>query len=232
MEKIINTRAGRLYVSELISSVQNEVHGFGVRGIEPKEYLRALNLEAKHSVVTDQMHSDDIVVLSSKSTEPLYEADAFITSEKNVLCFVRSADCVPILICDKSATCIAAVHAGWRGTVKDIVGKTVTKMIFSFGTRPEELYACIGPRICAECFEVGTEVVRAFEGLKINNWKLNESHVDLGLANRELLLRAGIPADQIEIIGECSRCNAEFASFRRDKSETERQFSFILIGNN
>ena len=89
--------------------------------------------------------------------------DALITDVMGICIGVSTADCIPVLLYDEAHHAAAAIHAGWRGTVKRIVKKAVESMHDSFGTRPEELQAVIGPGISLESFEVGDEVYDQFQ---------------------------------------------------------------------
>jgi YfiH family protein len=116
-------------------------------------------------VAARQFHSDAIYTLADSRlpTEPP-RADALITTARGVLLAVQTADCVPILLVDTRHRAIAAVHAGWRGTLARIVQKTLGKMLMSFGTRPADIIAAMGPSIGPCCYEVGSEVAQAFAG--------------------------------------------------------------------
>jgi YfiH family protein len=87
-----------------------------------------------------------------------------VTDQPGILLSVRTADCVPLLLVDPARHAIAAVHAGWRGSLQRIAEKTVGEMRRAFHTQPEELLAAIGPSVRACCYEVGQEVVEAFHG--------------------------------------------------------------------
>jgi polyphenol oxidase len=97
-------------------------------------------------------------------TNSLPSGDALLTDQPGILLSVRTADCVPILLVDSARHAIAAVHAGWRGSLQRIAEKTVGEMGRAFHSQPEELLAAIGPSIRACCYEVGQEVVEAFHG--------------------------------------------------------------------
>jgi YfiH family protein len=116
-------------------------------------------------VAARQFHSDVIHVLAGPRVpaEPP-RADALITQTPSLLLTVQTADCVPILLADTRRRAIAAVHAGWRGTLARIVQKTLGQMRMSFGTRPADVIASLGPSIGPCCYEVGPEVAQAFAG--------------------------------------------------------------------
>jgi purine-nucleoside/S-methyl-5'-thioadenosine phosphorylase / adenosine deaminase len=110
-----------------------------------------------------QIHSDAIQVFESAPPEPP-RGDAAITNTPGMLLGVQTADCVPILLADAKHRVVAAVHAGWRGTLLRIAGKTVGRMQMVFGTRPADVVAALGPSIGKCCYEVGPEVVKEFAG--------------------------------------------------------------------
>jgi YfiH family protein len=109
---------------------------------------------------TDIVHRVDAAALSGKEAP---QADALVTRERGVLLAVQTADCVPILLADPKNRAVAAIHSGWRGTLRRIAEKTVGRMQMEFGTRPADLIAAIGPGIGGCCYEVGSEVAREFD---------------------------------------------------------------------
>jgi hypothetical protein len=125
--------------------------------------LRALGAENMPLVALRQIHSDAAHVFSAAPAEPLH-GDAAISSEPGLLLTVQTADCVPILLADRKRIVVAAVHAGWRGTLARVAVKTLGRMRFEFGTRPEDVTAVLGPAIGRCCYEVGPEVAQAFAG--------------------------------------------------------------------
>lgn len=117
-------------------------------------------------VTLRQIHSDVISVAAApgpgtgKKDSP--KADALITHDPGLLLAVQTADCVPILLADKKRSVIAAIHAGWRGTLARIAVKTLGRMQMEYGTRPGDVVAALGPAIGRCCYEVGPEVAQAF----------------------------------------------------------------------
>src|SRR6202021_707203 len=90
------------------------------------------------------------------------QGDALITREPGVLLVVQTADCVPILLADPKSRAIAAIHAGWRGTVRRIAAKALGRMQMEFGTNPKDVIAALGPGIGQSCYEGGSEVPADF----------------------------------------------------------------------
>ena len=104
----------------------------------------------------EQTHSTQTILLPSEEAIP--KADAAYTTEKNIVCAVMTADCLPLLITDRQGSCIAAVHAGWRGLYDGIIEATIKKL----PVVPESLLVWLGPAIGANVYEVGKEVYDAF----------------------------------------------------------------------
>lgn len=126
-----------------------------------RRFQKALGAEAMPLVALSQIHSDIIHVVDTAPEQPL-QGDALITATPGLLITVQTADCIPILLADPELRVVAAIHAGWRGTLKRIAEKTVGRMRMLFGTRPEKIFAAIGPGIGRCCYEVGPEVAKEF----------------------------------------------------------------------
>jgi len=112
-------------------------------------------------VALRQFHSD-VIHVAAAPCEEAPKADALITATPGLLLCVQTADCVPILLADARRRAVAAIHAGWRGTLARIAAKALGRMSMEFGTRPRDVVAALGPAIGRECYEVGPEVAQAF----------------------------------------------------------------------
>ncbi len=123
--------------------------------------LAALGVPDSRLVPLKQIHSD-VIHLMKTAPDGLCKGDASMTRTRGLLLAVQTADCVPILLADTQNRAIAAVHAGWRGTLARIVSKTIGQMQMHFGTRPNDVVATLGPAIGRCCYEVGLEVVQQF----------------------------------------------------------------------
>ena len=195
-----------------LSDIPHLVHGFGTRDATGWPPLPAATVR--------QVHSTRVITADGFGTYG--EADALVTNGIGFVLSVRTADCVPILIADPAHHAVAAVHAGWRGTVAQILPKTLIQMTTRFGTVARETVVAIGPAIGECCFEVGPEVAVQF------GHAAEKTHVDLVGANRQQAIESGVPADRIFVAGRCTRCEATlFHSFRRDKEQSGRMVSAI-----
>ena len=186
-------------------------------------------------VVPRQTHTTNVRVITDVPTsEELQDVDAVVTHLKDFCLCVSTADCVPVLLYDKEKQVIAAIHAGWRGTVGRIVEKTIEVMRIQYGTEGKDLVACIGPSISLESFEVGDEVYAAFEEAGFDMARIarryEKWHLDLWEANRVQLLANGVLPEHIEVAGICTfQCYEDFFSARRLGIKSGRILSGIML---
>jgi polyphenol oxidase len=203
-----------------------------------------------------QFHSDAILHFERAPTE-LSRGDAAVTNHAGLLLAVQTADCVPILLVDPKNRAVAAVHAGWRGTLARIVEKAIGRMQMQFGSRTEDLLAAIGPAIGGCCYEVGTEVAAAFSGQFPNaaeffdelrtgdepnplQWlnMMPPGHqpppkkvlLDLRKANRLQLEAAAVPAANIFVSDLCTGCRRDLLfSYRKEGAQSGRMMALVGI---
>ena len=176
-----------------------------------------------------QIHSNRVVDAGSLSPDIVEDGDALIAAHPGKLLCIRTADCIPILIADPRSHAVAAIHAGWRGTVADVGGATILAMRRLFGAIPQDLLAAIGPGIGPCCFEVGPEVSAQFREIfpERNDLGIHAS-VDLSEANRRKLIGAGLDPENIVSDTRCTRCDgAFFHSWRRDGAAAGRMTAAI-----
>ncbi|MGA2420363.1 MAG: peptidoglycan editing factor PgeF, partial [Candidatus Acidiferrum sp.] len=126
-----------------------------------RRFQTALGAPSSDLVTLKQFHSDLVRQFGAHPAEPLH-ADAAVTNHPGLLLTIQTADCVPILLVDSKKRAVAAIHAGWRGTLRQIAAKAVGHMQMHFGSKPSDLLAAIGPAIGACCYEVGTEIAADF----------------------------------------------------------------------
>jgi YfiH family protein len=210
-------------------------HAFCTRTGE-KEVLETLGVPQGRLLTLRQVHGADVLVFEGDTrilTHPL-PYDAVITNKKRVALGISTADCLPILMIDKSKKVIAAVHAGWRGLWRGIIEKTVGEMIKAFESSPADIVAGIGPGIGPCCYEVGTDVVSLLqdsyvEAHQVIQKREGRQYLDLSRTAQLELSAVGIPPENIETIPLCTSCREDlFFSYRRD-GQTGRQLSFIML---
>jgi YfiH family protein len=191
------------------------VHGFGTRLADiPACFAQLATLK--------QIHSSSCVAAEGRAGL-LGEGDALIENQPGSVVAVKTADCIPILLVDERLRAVAAVHAGWRGTVARIAAAAVASMSRQFGTRTEDMHAAIGPGIGPCCYEVGAEVAERVGGQ-------GRGHIDLPAANRRQLEQAGVTPERVYASNLCTMCRAEeFHSFRRDQEAAGRMYSLAGI---
>jgi YfiH family protein len=189
----------------------------------------AAEFERERLVCVRQVHGN--TVLAADEVDASSEADALwcgrTCSDPRMVVGVLTADCVPILLCDRAANVVAAVHSGWKGTVANIAGCTVERLVAA-GIESGDLLAAIGPCIEVAAFEVGEEVAAQFDARFVDRGIGPKPHVDLVACVRAQLERAGIPANQIERVGGCTHANPDlYFSYRRDGAGIGQQLSLI-----
>ena len=178
-----------------------------------------------------QVHGDRVVEAATANEET--EADALWTDVPGTAVGVRTADCLPILIEDPRGR-VAAVHAGWRGVVSQIVARTLEQLI-ARGGKVEELKVAIGPCIQRCCFEVDPELAARFEaafGREVVSLEPGQRkpHLDLPRAVRQTLLGLGVQPSHVATLPQCTGCDGRFFSHRREHGVTGRHLSFIACG--
>lgn len=187
-----------------------------------------------------QVHGRD-VICTDEPREPgtLHtKADGILTQNPSVTLFMRFADCVPILLFDPIRKVTGIAHAGWQGTYKQVAREAVGKMAASYGSRPEDILAAIGPAICQQCYEVGQGPLDAFkqsfgpeQAMRYFQKRNGRLYLDLWQANRDVLLSAGVR--QIETAGLCTAEHLDdWYSHRAEKGETGRFAVLMAIDDN
>ncbi len=205
---------------------------------DPRERYFALeNLGYSPIFTLYQDHGDEIVCLRKPYAHPGLDAlienqphgDALITDQPGLWIGVKTADCVPILLWDETAGVVAAVHAGWRGTAKNIAGKTARVMREDFSAT--RIHAAIGPCICAHCFETGEDVPDAMPPEAFDYVTMTAPGrfmVDLPGINAALLRQAGVLA--VIMPEACTSCDHEtYWSHRKHGQDRGLQVSLIGI---
>ncbi len=189
-------------------------------------WCRGIGVDPCRIVTLGQVHGRDVIRVTGEqagqgampNSGHAGFADAMITDVPDVVLMTLHADCLPILLVDPDRPAVAAVHAGWRGTVVDVVGAAIRAMGDAFGSDPAAIRAYIGPGIGGCCNEVGDEVIAAWREQAHDLGPLAElavtrpgpkDHFDGPRANTLLLQRTGVSPDHIEVSDICTKCSKD-----------------------
>jgi YfiH family protein len=227
--------------SALLDAVPGVLHGFSDRGhhVPPpppeasqpgqaRPLLEALGAPEAAVAILDQVHGAEVLRARAGAARwPVGAGDALVCTEPGLVIYVRVADCTPILLAGPRG--VAAVHAGWRGTVEGVLPAAVERLCAWSGQRPEQLRAAVGPSIGPCCYEVGPEVVdglarHAPAELFLRHRPGRRPTVDVAAVNLHLLRSLGILAERLP---GCTRCEERFHSWRRDGPAAGRQAALI-----
>ena len=184
-------------------------------------------------VCAEQVHGGNAAVVGEAeagrgargNADALPGVDALVTDTSGLLLALFFADCVPVLLVDPLRRVVGIAHAGWRGLVAGVLRNTVATMGRTFGSRPADLVAGIGPCIGVCCYEVGQEVSNRFDPADVRTGADTDCspHVDLAAAAARQLRAAGIPAERIDHAGHCTSCLSDrYFSHRRDRGGSGR----------
>ncbi len=202
----------------LLESFEWLRHGFGTRAGE---------LPALPMATLRQIHSARIVDAHGEAGL-LGEGDALVADTPGLAVGIRTADCVPILLVDVEHRVVAAIHAGWRGTVQQIAPLTLRHMEENYGTAKSSVFAAIGPAIGECCYEVGAEVASEFGKTGVPDD--GKANLDLKAINFEQLRAEGVPVTQVVQCNRCTKCDsADFFSFRGEGQKAGRMTSWIAV---
>jgi YfiH family protein len=204
--------------------------------------VAALSSDTEHLFRIKQVHGATVRVvrngdLTASGRQARPEADAMISNVPGALLAVQVADCVPMLIADTGTGAVAAIHAGWRGTAAAIAPATVAALMREYGSNPADLIVALGPSIGACCYEVGEELVDAFQTTGGDAagapWFVRKGaslRLDLWQANRDQLVAAGVPPEQIHMAQLCTRTHADvFESYRAEGASAGRMIAAIRV---
>ena len=235
--------------SDLLASTGLVMHGISTRrgGVSPEPYgmnlsfrvgdsednvvtnrglfAGALGTGVEHFAIPEQRHG--AVVRRADAAGRYSSCDGLATDTPGVFLCITVADCVPILLMDVRRRAIAAIHAGWRGTVKGIAGRGVKLLVREFGCRPGQMTAFLGPCAGPCCYAVGRDVADRFSTEFVAD-RDGGTFVDLRAANLLQLLEAGIPRALIEVSPHCTIHESGLLhSNRRDGGSSGRMMAAI-----
>ena len=191
----------------------------------------------KQAIILEQTHSDKIVTVKSSKQLVFSGYDGSITELSSLPLIIKTADCVPIFITNKTGSVIVALHSGLKGTIANIVGKATQILLNKYKLKKSELLYFIGPCIHACCYEVGPEIKNQISTLNISDRiltpnKTGKYMLDLVKFNQQLIKNIGIKASQITTINLCTGCNKDLFYSYRKRKDTERMYSFIVKNEN
>lgn len=201
----------------------------------------ALQINKEQLIFPKQTHTATIKIITERflsscdedKKDYLLDTDAIITAVDGICIAVKTADCVPVLLYDPKQKVIAAIHAGWRGTVQNIVLLTIQKMVMEFGSSPADLIAGIGPSISPAIYEVEEAVWSQFDPLFYTDTaplSPDKKMLDLWKANHHQLILGGVSSHNIEAAQICTLSDPErFFSARRDGAKTGRMATGIML---
>jgi YfiH family protein len=191
-----------------------------------RRFLEAIGAERGRIITARQTHSTERCTIESEEQArgPQPDCDAMITRFTDVLLAVQTADCLPVLIGDTRTGAMAAIHAGWRGTAGRITERTVADLMLVHGVNPRDCVAALGPAACAECYEVGEDVIARYKKefgywrtLLLNFKERGKAHLDIRAANVQQLRFCGFSEDRIHAADYCTMHQNElFFSYRKE----------------
>ena len=200
----------------------NTSYGVGDDPVHVKRNRQAIqsSLNAQRMVFARQVHGVDILTISRHNERKVLQGaksppvvDALVTDLRRCYLTVQVADCQPVLLYDTGRKVVANVHAGWRGSIRNILGRTVRTMQDAFQCDPDDIIAGIGPSLgpcCAEFRHYRQEIPSEFWRYKDGN-----HHFDFWAISRDQLVAAGLRSGNIHLSGLCTRCHPElFFSYR------------------
>jgi polyphenol oxidase len=213
------TAAGRLGNPELFA-------GLGLRG-RPLLYL-------------NQIHGREVIWIEEQhlgEMPPVGQGDGLLTTLRQPILAVKTADCLPILLYDRESGAIGAIHAGWAGTLKGVLAAALDQLAQRLHSSLRQLVVAFGPAIRACCYQVPAERLALFGESPLFSdcpelaAMLRRGRLDLAQLNRHLLRCRGIADAQLDDLSICTHCSSEdLASFRRDGPACGRQINLIGLG--
>ena len=175
-----------------------------------------------------QVHDDRILSISEPQARDCEHAgfDALITNQPGVGLLIQQADCQAVVLHDPVNRVVANVHSGWRGSVANIIAKTIDRMTADFGSDPAQMAAAISPSLgpcCAEFVHFLSELPKEFHAHQVR-----PAYFDFWAISRQQLQEAGVLAAHIQTAAVCTRCDPNYFSYRRE-GKTGRSATVIAL---
>lgn len=202
-----------------------------------KRLARALGVNVEDFTYTHQTHTTNVAVVREEDRGKRFmETDGMVTNVPGICLVTFYADCVPLYFVDPVHRAIGLSHSGWRGTVGRMGQVTLEKMKEVYGTRPEDVYAAIGPSICQDCYEVSGDVIEEFQKSFSESvcpqlfYKKENGKYQLNLwkANQLVLTEAGVAEQKIAVTNLCTHCNPEILFSHRSTGVKRGNLSALL----
>lgn len=195
-------------------------------------------------ICTDQTHTTNVLRVGKEEAgfgvtkpRPYTDVDGLITDEPGVILSTFYADCVPLYFVDPVQKAIGLSHSGWRGTVGRMGQKTLEAMKEAFGTKPEDVYAAIGPSICQDCYEISEDVAEHFykeferhgDEILINKGN-GKYQLDLWKTNEIVMLEVGVLPEHLAVTNICTCCNPDVLfSHRASQGKRGNLAAFLML---
>lgn len=188
-----------------------------------------LGLDKTGLVIPEQVHSNRIRICGEAGSP--VKTDGLINLNNNsIVLSIRVADCIPVYLADPENKIIGLIHAGWRGIVDNIIAEALKNFKY-LGCDPGNITALLGPSVRQCCFEVGPDVAEKFSDQYVKYKENNHPYVSLQAKVIGDLLYNGMTLSNVHDAGECSVCNEEFESYRRDGNYAGRMIAVIGFSN-
>ena len=198
-----------------------------VKGLEGRRsFAKKAGFDPKDLVIPKQTHSTNVSF--AKSVNSIENCDGVFTDEKDIVCSIQVADCMPIYFAHCSKNVYGLVHAGWRGLVYGIL-KSTSQLILENGYKLHDFEIFIGPSIQKCCFEIRDDIVGNFKiGCVTPTQENGKYNVDLQYQACREMIQMGFKKNQIKVSTECTYCSQEkYHSFRRDGKDSGRMIGLI-----
>lgn len=202
-----------------------------------QNYFKENNMSNSKLVLLEQIHSTNVAFADNESVsniQHIKESDAVLTQNKNLILVVRTADCLPVIYYSSKTHWIGAAHIGWRGTLKNLMGKIIDTL-YNIGVGKDELFIIIGPAINQCCYEIDIDMYAEFMTImeRFNEIAFKphgeKFRMNLTRLNYELARESGISRNQIDYFPFCTYCNSDhFFSYRREYKKNPQLFGEMM----
>ncbi len=188
--------------------------------LDPKKRIRW--------ATANQVHGHKVLLIGPENI-PSHgiagEADALLARHPGIGLWIRTADCLPLVIVQKGGPWFGIVHAGWRGLEREVICKTV-QVLQAQGVSPSALTVQIGPHIDGRCYQVGSELCQRFAS--IPSAIISDAYLNMQAVACAQLVRMGVALKNIHSVHRCTLCDPQLASFRRNRT-TARNISAVAV---